>query len=256
MIQRLHNLKLSRPLVVLDTETTGCDPEVDRIVEIACVKFAPDAGPETFRRRLEPGMPIPPEATAIHGITDDDVVGCPSFSQIAARLLRFIDRADLAGFNLKSFDLPFLTAEFARCRLELSLNGRAVLDPLQIFFEHERRDLAGAVAFYCGREHRYAHSALSDAVAAAEVLDAQLGRYELPQTVPELHQHFCPVDVGGKFRREGGRVVFAFGKHAGKGLASVARDDPDYLRWMLSRNFLPDVHALVRRALERFCGSC
>lgn len=255
MIQRFRHLQLSRPLVVLDIETTGLDPQVDHVVEVACVRYTPDEGPRTHRSRLNPGVPIPAAATAIHGIADADVADCPSFSQVAAGLLRFVGRADLAGYNLKDFDLPFLLAEFARCRLELPLGGRAVLDVKQVFFAHERRDLAAAVAYYCGREHANAHSALGDALVTAEVLDAQVGRYGLPRTVSGLHRHFCPVDVAGKFRRDGDQVVFAFGKYIGRSLDDIARDDPEYLRWLLGRPFLPDVQRLVREALERFSES-
>jgi DNA polymerase-3 subunit epsilon len=251
---RFKNLSLTRPLVVFDAETTGCDLAADRIIELAAVKFLPHAEePETFHVRLDPGVPIPPQATAVHGITDADVAGGPAFAEVAGGLLTFLGGADLAGFNVKGFDLPLLVAELRRCGQELDLRGVCVLDPLQVFREREPRDLAAAVRLYCGREHEGAHSALADALAAAAVLDGQLARYpDLPRGVPELHRRYCPVDLAGRFRLEGGRVALAFGKHAGRRLAEVAAEDPDYLRWMLTKDFLPDAARILREALRRF----
>lgn len=247
---RIRNLVLSRPLVVLDTETTGLDARTERLVEIAAIKYTPGRVPRVFCRRLHPGRAIPPQATAVHGITDADVAGCPQFAEVAPRLFRFLADADLAGYNVV-FDLQFLVAEFGRCGLDLPLDGRAVIDPMRIFHRREPRNLAAAVVFYCGRTHN-AHSALADANAAAAVLDAQLARYgDLPRSPPDLHRHLIPVDADGKFRVNEGEIVFGFGKHLGRRLDEVAHDDPDYLAWMLDQNFLPDTKAVVRSALER-----
>ena len=252
-MDRFEHLALARPLAVLDVETTGRDPAADRLVEVAVVRFAPGSEPETFHARLDPGVPIPPAATAVHGIADADVAGCPTFGDVADDLRRFLAGSDLAGFNIKRFDLPFLAAEFRRCGKELDLRGVAVLDALQVFFDKEPRDLAAAVRLYCGRDHEDAHSAVADAVAAAAVLDGQLARYaDLPRSVPELHRAYCPVDLAGKFRLEGGRVAFAFGKYGGRLVAEVAAEDPGYLRWLLGRDFPPDARRIAREALRRF----
>src|SRR5262249_44706766 len=160
---------------------------------------------------------------------------------------RLLRPCDLAGFNVKRFDLPFLLHEFARAGVRFPLGRRAVVDVMQIFHEHERRDLAAAVRHYLGREHRGGHRAGADAYATAAVLDAQLGRSPgLPRTVPELHGCLSPVDLAGRFgRREDGAVAFAFGKYADVPLAEVAHQDPGYLRWLLGQDFLPDVRELV-----------
>jgi DNA polymerase-3 subunit epsilon len=251
IVPSVRNLTLSRPLVVLDTETTGRDCRRDRLVEIAAIKYDPGGGPRVCHLRVNPGVPIPAQATRIHGITDADVAGCPSFAAVSERLLRFVTDADFAGYNV-AFDLQFLAAEFGRCGIDLPLGGRAVIDPMRIFHQREPRDLAAAVEFYCGRPHRDAHSALADAVAAAAVLDAQLARYDdLPRSPAELHRQLGRVDVAGKFRLQGGEVVFGFGKYAGRALDAVACDDPDYLAWMLDADFLPDAKALARAALSR-----
>ena len=158
--------------------------------------------------------------------------------------------ADLAGFNIRRFDLPFLVAEFARAGIAFASGGRAVLDAQQLFHRQEPRDLAAALRFYCGREHDSAHGALADAEATAAILDAQVARYaDLPATVAGLHEALTDVDIGGRFRSEAVRVVFAFGKHLGRPLDEVARRDPGYLGWMLTQDFLDDAKGVVERAL-------
>jgi DNA polymerase-3 subunit epsilon len=245
----LENLRLERPLAFLDLESTGTRPQSDRIVEVAVLRHAPDGGALSFHRRLDPGVPIPPAATAVHGLADADVADCLPFAAVADGLARFLGGCDLAGFGIKRFDLPLLVAEFRRAGVDFPVAGRAVLDALQIYHRRERRDLQAAVAFYCGRRHEQAHRASEDVRAAALILDAQLQRYhDLPRTVRELHRQFTEVDLAGCFRLEGGTPVFCLGRHTGRRLRDVARDDPGYLEWMLSSDFLDDVKELVRRA--------
>jgi DNA polymerase-3 subunit epsilon len=139
------NLTLERPLAIFDLETTGTDPEVDRIVEISVLRIAPEGKGEQRTRRINPGMPIPAAATAVHGITDADVAREPRFEQVAGGLLAFLDGCDLCGFNVKRFDLRMLYREFTRAGLRLPLEDRAIVDPLEIFHAYERRDLTAAV---------------------------------------------------------------------------------------------------------------
>lgn len=251
MTRRFQHLQLHRPLVVIDLETTGCDPATDRIIELAAVRYTPEGQRFKLHTLVNPGIPIPAAATEVHGLRDADVAGSPPFGAVAPRLLRFVGAVDLAGFNIRTFDLQFLLAEFHRCGQRLPLAGRAVLDPMGIFHDREPRDLAAAVRFYCGRDHDEAHTALADALAAAEVLDAQLDRYrDLPRTPAELHRRLTPVDLAGRFRFEDGSVVFAFGRYRGRPLEEVADTDPDYLRWMLGQDFLDDVKELVASILN------
>jgi DNA polymerase-3 subunit epsilon len=178
-----HYLSLNRPLAVLDLETTGVDPQTDRIVEVSVLKVLPDGDRQHRTCRVNPGIPIPAAATAVHGITDADVAGEPSFGQVAAALEEFLRGCDLCGFNIKRFDLPLLYAEFRRAGVPFVLEGRALVDPQEIYHHFERRDLTSAVRFYLGRAHHGAHSAAADVLATAEVLDAMLGRYaELTRT--------------------------------------------------------------------------
>ncbi len=249
------NLVIRRPLAVIDVETTGTDVRTDRIVEIAVLKFLPDGSRRPRCRRVNPGIPIPEAATAIHGIRDEDVQGEPRFDQIAARLVRFLDNCDLCGFNLKRFDLKLILAELERSGQRLELDGRSIIDPLQIYHDRERRDLAAAVRFYCGREHADAHGASADAMAAAEVLDAMLVRYsDLPKAVEDLQAILRDdrvVDLDGKLLKEGNYVVLNFGKHKGRTLDDLARQHPDYLEWMLGGSFHEDTKTYVRSALAR-----
>jgi DNA polymerase-3 subunit epsilon len=249
----LHNITLERPLAVIDVETTGTDAQKDRIVEISALKLLPDGQPQHRTRRLNPGIPIPEAATAVHHITDADVADAPRFAQLAGGLLAFLDGCDLCGFNLKRFDLRLLCAEFARAGRTLALEGRAILDPMEIFHRQEPRDLAAAVRTYLARDHDAGHSAEADVLATAEVLDAMLARYpELPRSVAALHQHFTGADgVGsdGFLRRVEGEVRIMKGKHRGSPLAAVAAASPDYLEWMLGQDFFNDTKAVVRDAL-------
>jgi DNA polymerase-3 subunit epsilon len=250
----LKHLALTRPLAVIDLETTGTNPLFDRIVEASVLKLFPDGERQHLTRRLNPGVPIPAEASAVHGIVDADVAHEPCFRDVAADLLRLLDACDLCGFNLKRFDLRLLQAEFQRVGLALVLAGRAIIDPMEIFHAYERRDLAAAVRFYLGREHSSGHCAAADALATAEVLDAMLARYtDLPRAAPDLHQHFQDpntVDTERRFTRVRDHIRFAFGKYRGQALGEIARLDPDYLRWMLGQDFSEDTKAVVKAALR------
>ena len=248
----LRGLRLELPLAVLDLEATGVDVVTDRVVEVAVVRVCPDGGQVVFHRRVDPGVPIPPAATAVHGLADQDVAGCPPFAAVAGELLDVLAGADLAGFGIARFDLPLLAAEFGRAGLDFPLDGRAVVDALTVFHRHEPRDLAAAVKLYCDRQHAGAHSALTDARAALDVLDAQVARYGLPPTPAELHAALVEVDVGGRLRKDlARRVVLGFGKHAGRPLADVARTDPSYLTWLLAKvPLLDDARQRIRRAVD------
>jgi DNA polymerase-3 subunit epsilon len=249
----LKNVNLTRPLAVIDLETTGTDPQKDRIVEISVLKIVPARQQIHRTRRLNPGISIPAAATAIHGITDADVVGEPRFDQVADALLAFFEGCDFCGFNLKRFDLRMLHSEFTRAGRKLVLAGRALIDPMEIFHRQEPRDLSAAVRTYLGREHTHGHSAAADAAATAEVLDAMMACYpDLPRNIIALHQHFNDpdqIDSDGFFVKVQGEIRFAKGKHRGSPLGAVASADPGYLEWMLNQSFFEDTKAVVREVL-------
>ena len=155
-------LNLKRPIIFFDLETTGIDTAKDRIVEISMVKINPDGERTVKTRRINPGMHIPAEATAIHGITDDDVKECPSFAQIARSLAQFIEGCDFGGFNSNRFDLPMLVEEFMRAGVEVDFRRRKFIDVQNIFHKLEQRTLIAAYKFYCDKDLTDAHSAEAD----------------------------------------------------------------------------------------------
>ena len=170
-------LNLKRPIIFFDLETTGIDIARDRIVEISMVKVMPDGEEIVRTRRINPGMPIPAEATAIHGITNEDVKDCPLFPQIAKSLAQFIEGCDFGGFNSNRFDLPMLVEEFMRAGVDVDFRKRKFIDVQNIFHKMEQRTLVAAYKFYCGKDLADAHSAEADTLATYEVLKAQLDRY-------------------------------------------------------------------------------
>jgi DNA polymerase-3 subunit epsilon len=249
--------ELDRPLVFFDIETTGLDLKKDRIVELAFIKWTPQGDVLERERRFNPGIPIPPEATAVHGITDADVANENPFCRTARSLADMLEGCDLAGFNVRRFDIPMLVAEFERCDVDFHLEGRRVVDMQNIFHRQEPRDLSAAARFYLGREHEEAHTALGDIRTSAAVLGAQLARYaNVPRDLDGLHaycEEYAPTrtEVDRWFSPEDDGRVFRRGKHRGASLFDVARDAPDYLQWMLG---LDDMDAavleIVRAALD------
>ncbi len=250
-------LQLQKPLAFFDLETTGIDPSQDRIVEISVLRWLPGGEQDSRTRRINPERPIPPASTAIHGIRDEDVRDEPPFRRIARGLLDYLADADLAGFNVQRFDIPLLENEFQACGLTLGLENRRVIDVLKIFKRMERRNLSAAVELYLGREHVGAHGAQADTEATADVFRAQLERYDvLPRSVPELAEWISPtvpdaVDRRGRFVRRLEGVAFGFGKYRNRPLAEVAREDADYLQWLLGQDDFPgDARRLVLDALR------
>ena len=170
-------LNLKNPLVFFDLETTGIDIVKDRIIEISYVKVFPNGKEESKTMRINPGMPIPPASTAIHGITDDDVKDCPLFKNVAKQLAAQIEGCDLAGYNSNRFDIPLLAEEFLRAGVDIDLTRRKFIDVQTIFYKMEQRTLAAAYKFYCQKSLENAHTAAADTMATYEVLKAQLDRY-------------------------------------------------------------------------------
>jgi len=252
----MKNLKLTRPLAFFDLETTGIDPGSDRIVEICILKLFPDGRRESLVERLNPDRPIPAEATAIHGIGDQDIRDCPKFSERAGAYLAMLQGADLAGYNVQRFDIPLLRRELRDAGMDLPMEDVRVVDAMTIFHRKERRDLSGAVRFFLGRELEGAHSAREDVAATAEVLDAQLARYDdLPDSVEGLEAWCNPVqkdavDRSGKFVWKKKEIVFTFGKYRDRTLVSIRDTNRGYLEWFLRSDFPEDSKEVVKAALD------
>lgn len=248
-------LCLERPIVAFDLETTGLDVALDRIVEMSCVQICPDMRRHIWTQRLNPGCPISPAATAVHGITDADVAQMPDFATMAGSVLGAFWGSDITGFHIDKFDVPMLSAEFARVGVSFPEPGTRIIDTGVIFARQERRTLAAALTLYCNRELVGAHSAEADADAAADVLLGQVARYAGMPCDVERREAWCrpalahAVDPAHKLMWRDGQVVLTFGRHKNASLQTLAAEHPGYLRWICSQSFGPIVDNLCARAL-------
>ena len=236
------NLKLKRPIIFFDLETTGVDTARDRIVEISMVKVGVDGQKQVKTRRINPEIPIPAEATAVHGITDEDVKGEPTFKQIAKSLAQFIEGCDFGGFNSNRFDLPVLVEEFMRAGVDVDFKRRKYVDVQNIFHKKEQRTLVAAYKFYCDKDLENAHSAEADTLATYEVLEAQIERYgDIGDTIEELaafSTHNETVDFAGRIAlNDKGEEVFTFGKYKGRSVAEIFDKEPSYYSWLINGDF-------------------
>ena len=236
------NLKLHKPLSVFDLETTGVQVAKDRIVEISILKVNPDASRESKTWLVNPGMPIPPETSAIHGITDEKVKDAPTFKEIASKVMDMIAGTDLGGFNSNRFDVPLLAEELLRAGFDFDLSKFKLVDAQTIFHKMEPRNLTAAYQFYCKKELVNAHSAEADVLATFEVLDAQVGHYEdLPNDIAslsEISSHHKFADLAGfiAFDKED-KETFTFGKYKGQRVKEVFQKDLGYYGWIQNADF-------------------
>ena len=232
---------------------------LDRIVEVGVLRISPDEREISYASRVNPEIPIPREATVVHGISDEDVRREPTFVEIAPRLSRLLGGADLAGYNICNFDLPMLQSEFERVDIPFTLKGRNLVDVMSVFFEKEPRDLAAAYRFYCGNEMKESHSAAGDARAAMDVLRGQLRKYpDLPRSPKGLSSFLAQrrktktLDAGGWFEFRHGEPAFARGKYRGKLIREVWESDSDYVQWMLRAGIQDDAVKVIRTVIPDF----
>lgn len=249
-------LKLERPLVFFDLETTGTNPSTDRIVEISLIKVMPDGREMEHSHRINPGIPIPASSTAIHHITDADVANEPKFSDIAAKLNKWLEGCDMAGYNSNKFDVPLLMEEFKRAGIPFDTSGRRFVDVQNIFYAMEPRTLVAAYRFYCGKDLEGAHSATCDTHATYEVLMSQLDRYEdLQNDVEKLSKigQKRTLDLAGRIAEdENGNPVFNFGKYKGQKVEDVFKRDIGYYSWMMQGEFPPNTKDVITRLRYKF----
>jgi len=248
-------LNLTKPLAVFDLETTGTNVGTDRIVEISIIKIHPDGREETLTRRVNPGIPIPPEVTAIHGISDDDVKDEPTFAMLAPLLNQFLANCDLGGYNSNKFDIPLLVEEFLRAEVDFDIKGRRFVDVQNIFHKMEPRTLKAAYKFYCNKEIVNAHSAEADTRATYEVLLSQIQRYQGAEYADKDGKISTPVTndikalhefsfqnrnadlVGHIIFNDKNQEVFNFGKYKGRPVAEIFSIEPSYYDWMMKADF-------------------
>lgn len=257
-----HHLKLKKPLAIFDLETTGVNTAKDRIVEICVVKALPsrDGGPgdlvvKTYR--VNPGVPIPLETSLIHGIYDEDIKDAPSFKSIARTLAQFLEGCDFAGFNSNRFDVPLLVEEFLRANVDFDIKNRRMVDVQRIYHLMQPRNLTAAYRHFCNKELVGAHGAEADTLATFEILDTIVQKHA-GQTIRDegRKRDFVidndvealdaiartnNVDLAGRMVfNDKGEEIINFGKHAGKPVLEVLKNEPSFYDWMQKGEFSLD----------------
>ncbi|RKE92212.1 3'-5' exonuclease [Ichthyenterobacterium magnum] len=236
------NLNLTKPICFFDLETTGINISKDRIVEISILKVFPSGKEERHTWKVNPEMPIPTEVTAIHGISDADVAGKPTFRELAKEVHNLIKDSDLGGFNSNRFDIPLLAEEMLRADVDFDIKNRHAVDVQTIFHKMEQRTLSAAYKFYCDKDLEGAHSAEADTNATYEVLKAQIEKYDDLENDTKFLAEFSSrkkfADFAGfiSYNKEGVEC-FSFGKHKGKLVTEVLEKEPGYFGWLLNADF-------------------
>jgi DNA polymerase-3 subunit epsilon len=266
------NIRLDRNLIFFDIESTGLNVIRDRIIQLAMIRYHEDGSPPVERMYLiNPGIPISPEAMAVHGITPQDVANKPTFTQLAKEIFEFIGDADLAGYNSNRFDIPVLMEEFARAGIDFDVDRRRTLDVQRIFYKMEPRTLSAAYQFYCGKSIEKAHDALEDVRATVEVLEGQLIKYEGIDFQPEEGETIATpirrdidalsvftndtqtVDATQRLKYDhNGQIVFNFGKYIGRPVAEVLVADQQYYHWMLNKEFSYQVKKIIKKLVDEY----
>ena len=236
-------LQLQKPIVFFDLEATGLNIAKDRIVEIGIIKVYPSGEKESYVKKINPTIPIPVEISEIHGIYDIDIINAPTFKDLGEEISAFIGNSDLAGYNSNRFDIPMLLEEFYRAGVDFDIDVRKTVDVQNIFYKMEQRTLSAAYKFYCKKEIENAHSAEADITATLEVLEAQLDHYdELENSIDFLSEFSTmgakTLDFAQRIALdENNNPVINFGKHKGKLVADVFKQEPGYYGWIMNADF-------------------
>ena len=252
------SLNLKNDLCVFDIESTGLDVSLDRIVEISMLKTNPAGEESRLTLRINPEIEISKESSEIHGITKEDLKDAPTFKEVADQIAEFIGAADLAGFNSNKFDIPMLAEEFLRVNHSFDMRERKFIDVQNIFHKMEQRTLVAAYKFYCDKDLIDAHSAEADVVATFEVLKAQVQRYEELENDMEFLAEFSTqnkfkvIDFAGRLaENDKGEPVYNFGKHKGKSIEEVDKNEPGYYGWMMNGNFPRYTKSVLKTEMEK-----
>ena len=273
-------LNLQKPLVIFDLETTGLDIVKDRAIQLSYIKVYPDGREVRGNEIINPEKPIPDEVVALTGISNEDVKDKPTFKQLASKICEVFTGADIAGYNSNHFDVPLLAEEFLRAGIDFDFSKCRLIDAQTIYHKMERRNLAAAYKFYCGRkmeEDFQAHRADEDTEATYRVLQGQLEMYtpdkqEEPERILQNDMQFLAdfsktnnnIDFAGRIvwgeqkdrmgntlvDKDGNPVmteVFNFGKYKGEPVAQVLRRDPGYYSWILGGDFTYNTKQVLTR---------
>jgi len=249
-------LKLTKPIVFFDLETTGINIGKDRIVEISLLKIFPNGNKESKTWLVNPEIEIPKEVSAIHGITNEKVVTEPTFKELAETINTMISDSDLAGFNSNRFDIPLLAEEFLRVGIDFDMNTRKAIDVQVIFHKKEQRTLSAGYKFYCDKILEDAHSAEADTNATYEILKAQIERYEdIENSVAALSAystHSKRADFAGFILfNDKEEEIFSFGKYKGRTVEGVFKENPGYNAWIQNADFPLYTKKVLKAIKER-----
>lgn len=254
-------LNLKNPIIFFDIESTGLNTASDRIVELSALKISPNGDQELKTRRMNPTIPISPEAQAIHGISDEDVKDCPTFKEIAKSFATWMSGCDFAGYNSIKFDIPMLSEELLRAGVEFDFRKRKLVDVQNIFHKMEQRTLSAAYQFYCNKNLENAHSAEADTIATFEILEAQLDKYSdtLENNIDFLAKFSVrniSLDYAGRIAlNDKEEPVINFGKHKGKSVFSVFKSEPSYYAWIMKGDFTLDTKQVLTKLYNEYFNS-
>jgi len=232
-------MKLNRPIVFFDVETTGVNITNDRIIEIGMIKIHPDFSRENYSKRINPeGKEISENAFGKHGIKLEDLEDCPKFSEVANEIKDFIEGCDLGGYNCKKFDIPILLEEFLRCDVKVNVKDFNIVDIYRILMKEESRKLEDVYKRFVGKSLKNAHSADADIYATIEILEKFEEKFDIPETPEEIHKYTFEddntIDFEGKLKKnEKGEIVFNFGKYKDRTMREVFEMDRGYYDWLM-----------------------
>ena len=245
-------LHLTKPIAFFDLETTGLNVVTDRIVEISLLKVFPDEQEEKLHFLINPEKEIAPQATAVHGIKNEDLINCPTFKEVGKEIAAFLKNCDIAGYNSNKFDIPLLAEEFARAKIDFDWTKSRFVDVHVMFLKKEPRTLSAAYQFYCNKELENAHSADADTYATYEILKSQIERYSDIENnidfLSEFTSHNKNVDFAGRIIYNDKKIeVFNFGKYKGQAVEDVFTKDPSYYSWMMNGEFHSNTKQVITK---------
>lgn len=249
-------LKINKPLVFFDIESTGLDIIKDKIIEITILKLNTSGKKNSFTFRINPGIPIPLESSKIHGIYDNDVKNSSSFKEVGDQIKQLLYKCDLVGFNILKFDLPILIEELKNNKINFPINNINIIDVQKLYHLMEKRNLSAAYRFYCNKTLKNSHSSFSDTMATYEIFLNQLEKYDNQEVfdlkgnkMGKISKNLCEVnntlnnnmiDLEGRFVMDNDVPVFNFGKYKGKKIKEVLKENPHYFNWIIKGKFSND----------------
>ena len=260
-------LKINKPLVFFDIESTGLDITKDKIIEITILKLSISGRKNTFTFRINPEIPIPSENSKIHGIYDKDVKNSPSFKKVGNQIKKLLYKCDLVGFNILKFDLPILIEEFKNNKISFSINNINIIDVQKLYHLMEKRNLSSAYKFYCNKTLKNSHSSFYDTIATYEIFLNQLKKYDnqevfdlkgnkmgkISKNLYEINNTLNNnmIDLEGRFIMDNEDPVFNFGKYKGKKIKEILKKNPGYFNWIIKGKFSNDTKENLKKIKKR-----